>query len=53
MMNEMYRQLGVSPAVYDFGEKILGGLRERFAEIDGLFFGSIVIVDKLIKLFLR
>lgn len=34
MMNEMYRQLGVSPAVYDFGEKILGGLRERFAEID-------------------
>ena len=34
MMNEMYRQLGVSPAVYDFGEKILGRLRERFAEID-------------------
>ena len=26
MLNEMYRQLGVSPAVYAFGEEILKGL---------------------------
>ena len=29
MMNEMYRQLGVSQAVYEFGEATLGGLRNR------------------------
>ena len=36
MMNEMYRQLGVSQAVYEFGESILGGLTERFREIDAV-----------------
>ena len=36
MMNEMYRQLGVSQAVYEFGESILGGLTERFQEIDAV-----------------
>ena len=36
MMNEMYRQLGVSQAVYEFGEAALGGLTERFREIDAV-----------------
>ena len=36
MMNEMYRQLGVSQAVYEFGEATLGGLTERFREIDAV-----------------
>ena len=36
MMHEMYRQLGVSEAVYDFGEKILGDLSDRFREIDAV-----------------
>ena len=27
----IYRALGVSPAVYDFGQQVLDGLRERFA----------------------
>ena len=31
MMNEMYRQLGVSQAVYEFGEQVLNGLQGRFA----------------------
>ena len=33
-LNAMYGQLGVSPAVYAFGEKILTDLRERFDAID-------------------
>ncbi len=33
-MKQMYRGLGVSPEVYDFGENILSGLSERFAELD-------------------
>ena len=36
MMNEMYRQLGVSQAVYEFGEATLGGLTDRFREIDAV-----------------
>ncbi len=36
MLNEMYRQLGVSPAVYAFGEEILKGLSAKFAEIDSV-----------------
>ena len=36
MMTEMYRQLGVSQAVYEFGEATLGGLTERFREIDAV-----------------
>ena len=36
MMNEMYRQLGVSQAVYDFGEKILGDLADQFRKIDAV-----------------
>ena len=31
---QMYAALGVSPAVYEYGEKALERLRERFAEID-------------------
>ena len=30
----MYEQLGVSRAVYEFGEQVLAGLKERFEEID-------------------
>jgi len=36
-MNELYHlynQLGISPAVYKYGEKTLSNLTERFAEID-------------------
>ena len=36
MMNEMYRQLGVSQAVYEFGEATLGDLTDRFREIDAV-----------------
>ena len=31
---EIYQQLGVSRAVYEYGEAILNDLRERFEEID-------------------
>ena len=31
---EIYQQLGVSRAVYEYGEEILRNLRERFDEID-------------------
>ena len=31
---EMYLQLGISPAVLSFGERILDGLKERFEAID-------------------
>ena len=34
MTKEMYRQLGISDAVHDFGREILDGLTERFAQID-------------------
>ena len=33
-MEHIYQQLGVSPAVYRFGEEILRGLEPRFREID-------------------
>ena len=33
-MEQIYRQLGVSPAVYRMGEEILSSLRERFEDID-------------------
>ncbi len=32
--NQMYETLGISPAVYEFGEKILEKLQDRFAVID-------------------
>ncbi len=35
-MKEMYAQLGVSPAVYDHGERVLEGLRERFTAVDAV-----------------
>ena len=35
-MKEMYAQLGVSPAVYDHGKRVLEGLRERFAAVDAV-----------------
>ena len=33
-MEKMYQQLGVSPAVYQYGEAVLEALGPRFAEID-------------------
>ena len=30
----MYRELGISPAVYAFGQEIEKGLKERFDKID-------------------
>ena len=33
-LDSRYRELGISEEVYRFGEKILDGLRERFARID-------------------
>ena len=33
-METMYQQLGVSPAVYQYGESVLRALRERFDAID-------------------
>ena len=35
-MKELYKQLGVSSQVYDYGEKILAGLKDQFAEVDRL-----------------
>ncbi len=35
-MKNMYKDLGISPEVYAFGEKILESLKERFAEIDNV-----------------
>ena len=35
-MEEMYRALGVSPAVYEYGEAILRGLRDRFEAVDAV-----------------
>lgn len=31
---EMYREMGISSAVYGYGEAILAGLKDRFATID-------------------
>ena len=33
-LKSMYQQLGVSPAVYEYGEAVLAGLKDRFARID-------------------
>ncbi len=33
-IQSMYQNMGLSPAVYQFGEKALEGLKERFAAID-------------------
>ena len=33
-MLNMYQSLGICSKVYDFGEEILGSLKERFEEID-------------------
>ena len=30
----MYEKMGISPAVYEYGELIVGHLKERFAKID-------------------
>ena len=35
-LTTIYDELGISPAVYRFGEEILGGLRERFDAIDAV-----------------
>ena len=31
---ELYTEMGISPAVYAYGEKVLAGIADRFAEID-------------------
>ena len=33
-LTELYRQLGISQAVYEYGEAVLRDLEERFAAID-------------------
>ena len=33
---EIYQQMGISPAVYEYGEKTLAKLQERFAAIDAV-----------------
>lgn len=33
-MTEFYKEMGISPEVYSYGEKALSGLKERFDEID-------------------
>lgn len=33
-INALYEQIGISPAVYEYGEKVMKKLQERFAEID-------------------
>ena len=33
-LQSMYSALGVSPAVYDLGQRVLGGLRDRFERVD-------------------
>ena len=33
-MESMYEQLGVSAAVYEYGERIIAELRDRFDAID-------------------
>jgi len=33
-MRELYQEMGISPKIYSFGEKILEGLQETFGKID-------------------
>ena len=33
-LQEIYQKIGISPAVYEYGERILSGLRTRFEAID-------------------
>ena len=33
-LNELYAQMGISPAVYAYGEAAIARLKERFAAID-------------------
>jgi len=40
MKEQIYQQLGVSSAVYQFGEEILKGLTDRFAHIDAMAEGN-------------
>ena len=35
-MKQMYQTLGVSPEVYEYGESILQGLKERFEAVDAV-----------------
>ena len=34
MKKEMYKAIGISDAVFEYGERILSGLEERFKKID-------------------
>ena len=31
---DIYLKMGISPAVYNYGEKVIASLQERFADID-------------------
>ena len=33
-MMQLYTNMGISPAVYDYGEKAIAKIRDRFEEID-------------------
>jgi len=33
-MRKLYQEMGISPEIYSFGEKILEGLQETFCKID-------------------
>ena len=35
-LEAMYGRLGISPAVYEYGQQVLAGLRERFDGIDAV-----------------
>ena len=35
-LNDMYATLGVSPAVYEYGERVLAGLKARFEAVDAV-----------------
>lgn len=35
-MKEMYMQLGICPAVFEFGEKVLNELKQRFEQVDAV-----------------
>ena len=34
--NEMYQQLGISPEVLDFGQRVLDGLDEEMSRVDDI-----------------
>ena len=48
-MNEitaMYENMGISPAVYAYGEATIARLKERFEMLEGLEFDGVIVVDE-------